>query len=421
MIFANPAYRPIVTTERPIVIVTGGRGSGKSHDINAIGCLITYEKGHKIMVLRYTMKSAKESVIPEFKEKLEKMKVSTHFKVLQSEAKNIHTNVEVLFRGVKTSSGNQTAKLKSIQGLTTLICEEFEEFTNQEEFETILNSVRTKGVRNIAILIMNPPTINHWVWEEYFKNHLSFMEIDGCQIETTNHPEVCHIHTTYLDNIHNLSESFINRIKRLRETNREKYDRIFLGKWGRINQGVCFKNWIEGEFDESLPHCYGMDLGFFPDPLAFIKVAVDIRAKKIYAKEFIYELELSTKKVVNLVGEVVSKRDLIVADTNEPRLLHALKWEIRDRGGREVKKARFNVIKATKGPKSVINDYRDLQDWQFIIDPYSYNVKREFNSHVWNDKKASIPVGENDHSIAAIRYAWRKLIKGRKSRVGYRN
>ena len=36
---------------------------------------------------------------------------------------NKMTKSRIMFRGIKTSSGNQTAKLKSIQGITTFVCD----------------------------------------------------------------------------------------------------------------------------------------------------------------------------------------------------------------------------------------------------------------------------------------------------------
>ena len=51
-----------------------------------------------------------------------------------------------MFRGIKTSSGNQTAKLKSIQGITTFVCDEAEEWTNEEEFDKIMLSIRLGGL-----------------------------------------------------------------------------------------------------------------------------------------------------------------------------------------------------------------------------------------------------------------------------------
>lgn len=52
-----------------------------------------------------------------------------------------------MFRGIRTSSGNQTAKLKSIQGLTTFVCDEAEEWNSEEDFDKLVLSIRQKGFK----------------------------------------------------------------------------------------------------------------------------------------------------------------------------------------------------------------------------------------------------------------------------------
>ena len=100
-------------------IVTGGRGSGKSFAINTILLLLTQEKGHIILFTRYTLRSANISIIPEFKEKIDLLNLNSRFHVTKDEIINLTTGSKILFRGIKTSSGDQTANLKSLQGITS--------------------------------------------------------------------------------------------------------------------------------------------------------------------------------------------------------------------------------------------------------------------------------------------------------------
>ena len=95
-------------------IVTGGRGSGKSYAINTLLTLLTYEAGHKILFTRYTLRAASISIIPEFIEKLELQNIQQDFHITKDEIINKQTGSRILFRGIKTSSGDQTANLKSI-------------------------------------------------------------------------------------------------------------------------------------------------------------------------------------------------------------------------------------------------------------------------------------------------------------------
>lgn len=400
MIKLNPVFDPVLDTEKRIVIVTGGRGSSKSFSISTISCLITYEQGNRILYTRFTQTSAKISVIPEFEEKIELLEVPHHFKVQLNQITNLESDSDIIFKGLKAGSGNQTANLKSIKGVTVWVLDEAEELVDQDTFDKINFSIREKGVRNLIILILNPTTISHWIWEEYFENSHTYIEIDSCQVPISTDPRVEHIHTTYLDNLDHLDQSFLTEIAHLKVKNFAKYAHKIIGGWLETAEGAIYKNWKEGKFDTTLPYCYALDPGFFPDPLAMVKVAVDKKRKKIYLKEEIYKTELSNEEIIKLVGQRIGrKRDLIVIDTSEPRLAQALR------------KAGFNVIKAEKGPDSIINGIRAIQDCEIVVEVESYNAKKELRLYEWNDKKASIPIDDYNHVLDALRYGFRKLTK----------
>ena len=118
MIKLNPIYYPLFRDkEKFIILITGGRGSGKSFSASTFIERLTFEmtKGeklvHKILYSRYTMTSAEISVIPEFLEKVDADGVAKYFSKKARDVVNRMTGATVMFRGIKTSSGNQTAKL----------------------------------------------------------------------------------------------------------------------------------------------------------------------------------------------------------------------------------------------------------------------------------------------------------------------
>lgn len=90
---------------------------------------------HQILYTRYTMVSAGMSIIPEMMEKIDLDGTTKYFKTTKTDIVNKMTKSRIMFRGIKTSSGNQTAKLKSIQGITTFVCDEAEEWTSEDEFD----------------------------------------------------------------------------------------------------------------------------------------------------------------------------------------------------------------------------------------------------------------------------------------------
>ena len=117
MIITQEVYDPLYTDkEKFIILLTGGRGSAKSFNATTFIERLTFEKGHKVLFSRYTLTSAELSIIPEFIEKIELDGTQRFFKITKKDIKNLRSGSEILFRGIKTSSGNQTANLKSIRG-----------------------------------------------------------------------------------------------------------------------------------------------------------------------------------------------------------------------------------------------------------------------------------------------------------------
>lgn len=170
-----------------------------------------------------------------------------------------------------------------------------------------------------------------------------------------------------------------------------------LGLTGQL-QGAIFTDWIRGEFDESLSYCYGMDFGFNPSPTTLIRVAVDIRKKKLYLKEEFYRTELSTNDIAGITkSRIKYKMDLIIADGIELREIN------------ELRACNLNVHPAEKGPGSIKAGIKSMQSYQIIVCGESENLENELNHYIWNDKKAGIPQKAFDHLIDPARYAFDTL------------
>ena len=158
-------YVPLFNSESRYYIITGGRGSGKSFGVAIFLLTLTCQEGHKILFTRYTMTSAQTSIIPEFIEKIDMMGLSHLFRITKDEIINLETKSSIIFKGIRTSSGNQTAALKSLAKVTTFVLDEAEELIDETTFDKIDFSVRTKTEQNRCILILNPTTKEHWIYK----------------------------------------------------------------------------------------------------------------------------------------------------------------------------------------------------------------------------------------------------------------
>ena len=400
MITLNNKYKPLFENDTRYFIVTGGRGSSKSFGVGTFTNLLSFEQGHKILFTRQTMTSAHLSIIPEFQEKIDLMQLNELFEVTKSEIKNKQSNSEIIFRGIRTSSGDQTANLKSLQGVTTWVLDEAEELTDETTFDKINLSLRQKGKQNRVILILNPATKEHWIYKKFFEDRGVQEGFNGIKDDVT------YIHTTYEDNIDNLDQSFINEILRLKETNPQKYKHQILGGWLNKAEGVVFTNWRIDNFQEVGTIVFGQDFGFSVDPTSLIKVSIDKSKKRIYAKEYLYKTSLTTSDIYN-ENLRYCNRSLIVADSAEPRLIQELK-------------SRGLNIKGIKKP-TIIERIALVQDYELIVDSESSNLIKELNNYVWHDKKSQTPIDDYNHLLDALGYAvWDLIGSSRKSISDFR-
>ena len=127
----------------------------------------------------------------------------------------------------------------------------------------------------------------------------------------------------------------------------------------------------------------------------------------------VYGTRLSNKKAVKLIKAINPLNKLVTADSAEPRTIN------------EFKLLGLNITGAKKGPDSVENGIKWLQDLEtIIIDPVRCpNAAREFNDYeIEKDKEGNLKgdfPDKNNHTIDAARYGCEQDIimsKGRASK-----
>ena len=400
MIVPQEIYHPLYEDkEKFIILITGGRGSGKSFNASTFIERLTFEMTpvekivHQILYTRYTMVSAGMSIIPEMMEKIDLDGTTKYFKTTKTDIVNKMTKSRIMFRGIKTSSGNQTAKLKSIQGITTFVCDEAEEWTSEDEFDKIMLSIRKKGIQNRIIIIMNPCDSNHFIYKKYIEKTHKLVEIDGVQVQISTHPNVLHIHTTYFDNLENLSPEFLKEVEDIKVSNPEKYGHVVIGRWADVAEGAVFKKWgIVKEFPQECKKVgIGQDFGFTNDPSAAVRCG--IIDNRLYVDELFYETDMLSSAIANRLKPFSMK---VFADSQDLRLIQ----EIKNRG--------VNIYPVDKFPGSIKAGIDKIKDMEFFVTERSYNIITELRKYVWDKDKdgnyINEPVDEYNHLMDAIRY-----------------
>ena len=379
------------------VIVTGGRYSQKSFATGLFACVGAKDYGYNILYTRYTLTSAQDSIIPEFNEKLDMLNCYNEFNVTKDRIEG--ENSKIVFKGIKTSAGNQTAALKSLKGFNCWIYDEAEEHPDFDSWDKIQKSIRSKDKRNLSILLLNPATKASWLYKYFFEDRGVEEGFNGI------HKNVLYIHTTYLDlerdiiadNIWNdfeekriAYEQWITLNESDKEISQLKknalyYKHTILGGWLNKAEGVIFENWKVGEFVDTGYSMYGADFGFSNDPNTLVYTSVDNKNKKIYVKELLYRPKLKTSELFEIYKHHCGNNK-IIADSAEPRLIE----ELKDLG--------INITGAIKGQGSVTAGIAKLLDYELIIDPNSKNTITELNNYVWNDKTTKdVPIDKYNH------------------------
>ena len=341
-------------------------------------------KNIRVLFTRYTMVSAHLSIIPEFLEKISILGFDNLFDVNKAEVVNLGNQSDILFKGIKTSAGNQTASLKSLTGVSCFVLDEAEELIDEDIFDTIDLSIRQKDIQNRVILVLNPVTKEHWIYNRFFQDKGVQAGFNGTK------DNVCYIHSTYQDNIENLSKSFLERVEMIKHRNFKKYQHKMLGGWLQRAEGVVFENWNIGEFNPNeLQTSCGMDFGFSVDPDSLTEVAIDKNKKKIYLKEHIYKNGLKSHDLAKLVLDKIGNK-LIIADSAEPRLIEDLKH------------LGVNIKPVKKG--TIESGITRMQDYELVVCPEATNIAKELNNYVYADKGSKLYVDSYNHAIDAIRY-----------------
>ena len=241
------------------VNISGGRDSSKSFTLNTFNSVAAKDYNHRILLTRQTMTSTANSVTKGLESRMADLGILGDF----DQANNTYTTKSETKKGLisvtgqKTSSGAQTAKLKSLEDFSIFVTDEGEELTSYDEWNKIKRSLRVKDVQTLAIIVFNPPTKEHWLYDQFYED----VPNGFCGIKNN----VLYIHSTYLDNgKSNMTESnwnefeelrvnyelWENTAKEYRETlpnkvkkNWSEYKYAILGGFKEVAEGVIYEDW----------------------------------------------------------------------------------------------------------------------------------------------------------------------------------
>lgn len=242
----NKPFEGLLMNTRRIILLWGGRGSGKS--IAAIRLLIfrcLLEPYFKCILIRKVYDTVKESMFEAIKDEVHTLGLERffEFRLQPMEIRCINGN-KFICRGL-----DKPEKLRSIKEPS---CAWYEEGNQIEEsdFINVSTSIRANKARFLQeIFSFNPePDVpkhtDFWIYKKFFEGHTEktfddYIEIEDPRTRESIKLTYSSIWSTYHDNPH-LPPEFIAMLEVLKKDNPYYYKVFALGLWGSKDTGNLF-------------------------------------------------------------------------------------------------------------------------------------------------------------------------------------
>lgn len=392
----SPAFIPYYKNKSRYQVIWGGAGSGKSHKVARRILIRCLEEKHNYLVARKVSSTLKRSVFALIKNILSTwcknwgvpLSSVVKFNLTELTITFPHNGSQIMFTGMDDSE-----KLKSIEGVTSIWCEEATEFIQDdiEQLDLRLRKSKSNPVLLQITLTFNPISEQHWIKKMFFDDPIN---------------DVFTLKTTYLDN-NFVDDDYKMVMENKKKTNLRYYNIYALGNWG-TSDGLIFSNVSTRLIKESelsrLQCKQGLDFGYTNDPSSFNESYVDMENRKIYVFDGFYETGLSNAEIATRIKSMEDHRHKTTADSSEPKSIDYL-------SGKGI-----NIAGARKGKGSINTGIDFLLEFEIIVNSHLVDFMVEFNNYAWatdkNGKATNKPADDFNHFIDSLRYATEDLQNG---------
>ena len=375
---------------------SGGRGSLKSSTVSILVPLLLMQEQNRnchALVLRKVANTIRDSVYAQYIWAIGELGVAAYWEAKVSPMELIYkpTGQKIMFRGA-----DDPMKIKSIKVPFGYIAithfEEKDQFAGRSEIRTILQSTMRGGARYWNFESYNPPiSRDNWANKDSLEERAD---------------RLCHT-STYLEAPREwLGDQFIAEAEHLKATDERAYQHEYLGipvgTGGNVFENLELREITDEEVSHFDRIYQGVDFGWFPDPLAFIRLHYDRARETIYLIDEIYQNKLTNEASGNMIIQRGYQDAYITCDSAEPKSVA----DYRAMG--------LPAKAALKGPGSVDYGMKWLQRRKIVIDrrrtpnAYSEFVNYEYERNKDGDIISGYP-DANNHLIDATRYALERI------------
>lgn len=387
----SPAFVPAFVDQSRYQVLWGGAGSGKSHVVARkvlYRLLKESDVKHNFLVIRKVDRTIKRSVFTLIRNIISRWGLNSEFDINLTDKTIIYkpTGSQIMFSGL-----DDVEKLKSIEGVTSIWCEEATELA-QEDFEQLDLRLRgNHGCLKQIILTLNPISEQHWIKKIFFDDPMR---------------GVFTLHTTYLDNAF-IDDEYKMVMENKKKTNPRYYNIYALGNWGTA-EGLVFtrviQRLIRPEEIAGLDCVQGLDFGYTNDPTAFNQTYVDLKNMILYVYDGFYEKGMSNAQIAQAIKALSAHRHKTVADSSEPKSIDYIK----SKGVR--------VEAALKGKDSINAGIDFISEFQIVVNAHLVEFMTEFNNYSWeikDGKATNKPIDDFNHFVDSLRYGLEQMMLNR--------
>lgn len=379
-------------------VYCGGAGSGKSVGAMQKVILKALRMKRRVLVIRKVGRTLQDSVFALALELLSAAGVRERCRVRRSAGEiELPGGSALLFRGL-----DDPEKLKSIQSVTDIVCEEATELSF-EDFTQLNLRLRPREPFPQIFLMFNPVSKASWVYKAFF---------DGGDAPPPLAEGALIIRTTYRDNAF-LPSEYVSELERLREINPEFFSVYSLGEFSS-GAGLVFPRFetaLVGDGARGLPFC-GLDFGFSHDPTAIVWGNYDEKGRIITVKGEYFRRGMHNGGIAEALRALGLAKERITADSSEPKSIA----ELRERCGIP------RVEPAKKGADSVRAGIQFIGQHRLIVDERCVKLMTELQNYRWRkDARSGAYINEPEdafnHGLDALRYGLERFSRAKRLRL----
>ena len=391
-------------------VVKGSRASKKSKTtaLWIIYNMMKY-KNANTLVVRKVFRTLKDSCYSDLRWAINRFQVQDYWEFKESPLEITYkpTGQKILFRGF-----DDPLKITSISVSVGSLCwcwiEEAYELTDETAFNMLDESIR--GIVEEPLFKQITISFNPWNERHWLKSRFFDKVDDNILALTTNYQ--CN---EWLD------DADKKLFEDMKKNNPRRYQVAGLGNWGIVD-GLVYENWQELEFDwreilnkrQKAKAVFGLDFGYTNDPAAFFCGILDQEQKEIYVFDEIYQKGMQNTAVYSNIEKLGFKKEIIVADSAEPKSIDHLKGL-----------GLYRIKASKKGKDSINAGIQFIQDFKIFIHPRCVNFLTEISNYAWDKDKfgkaINKPIDDFNHLMDAMRYALEDYMRNNSVRTIDRN